>query len=144
MFLKTFQLIQCDIFEDNRGKVVFANDFDMNPIRRLYHIHHLDTDVVRAWQGHKVESKWFHCIKGGFDTKLVSIDDWQAPSKDLEIKSVQLCADNSQVLFIPGGYASGFKAITPNSILMVFSDMDVPSSKADDYRFDKGYFGKIW
>lgn len=142
--MKTIQLIQGGVFEDNRGKVVFANDFDLTPIQRLYHIHHPDTEVVRAWQGHKVESKWFHCIKGSFDIKLAAIDDWQTPSKDLEINSVQLSTDNSQVLFIPGGYANGFKALTPDSILMVFSNMDVPASKADDYRFDKDYFGKIW
>ena len=28
---------------------------------------------------------------------------------------------------------------------MVFSDMDVPSSQADDYRFDKNYWSeKTW
>lgn len=71
--MKTIQLIQGGVFEDNRGKFIFANDFDLTPIQRLYHIHHPDTEVVRAWQGHKVESKWFHCIKSSFDIKLAPI-----------------------------------------------------------------------
>lgn len=35
MFLKTFQLIQDGTLGDDRGKVVFANDFDLTPIKRL-------------------------------------------------------------------------------------------------------------
>jgi len=133
-------IIQGGIHQDDRGKIVFANDFDLVDVRRLYHISHHNTETIRAWQGHKVEAKWFHCTVGSFLVKLIKIDNWENPSLELEIETHTLSADDSQVLYIPPGYTNGFKAIEPNSSLLVFSDATLEESKNDDFRFDKNYF----
>ena len=54
----------------------------MSPIKRVYFTTHYDIEVVRAWQGHTIESRWFRCVKGSFNVKLVEIDNWENPSND--------------------------------------------------------------
>lgn len=38
------------------------------------------------------------------------------------------------MLSIPDGYYNGFVALDEGSVLMVFSDVDLETSKNDDYR----------
>ena len=52
-------LIQGGIHSDERGALAFVNSFGMEAVRRFYLIRHSDTRVIRAWQGHRTEEKWF-------------------------------------------------------------------------------------
>lgn len=122
---------------DERGRLTFFNDFDMTPVKRLYMIEHPDTTVIRAWQGHKVEQKWFYVIAGSFKVVLILPGDWESPSENVEVKEFILEAGKSQVLHIPGGYANGFKALQPNSKMIIFSDFSIEDAGKDDFRFDK-------
>jgi dTDP-4-dehydrorhamnose 3,5-epimerase len=142
--LKNTNLIGGGTYKDERGKIVFVNDFNMTNVQRLYHIHQSDVSVVRAWQGHKKETKWFHCIKGSFLVHTIAVDNWNAPSKDLQKEVFFLNESESSVLHIPGGNVNGFKALEKDSILMVFSDFTLAESKEDDIRFDKDYWEVGW
>jgi len=122
---------------DHRGTISFINDFDMSPIKRMYTIKHPSTDIIRAWQGHQIESKYFKCIQGRFLVALVAIDDWNTPSENLVTKVFILDAKNTEVLYVPNGHANGFKALDKDSKLLVFSDQDLESAKNDQYRFDE-------
>lgn len=134
------KLITGGFHEDARGKVAFVNDFNLAPVKRFYLITHPDTDIVRAWQGHKIECKWFYCTKGCFEIKVVKIDDWANPSKELVIESYLLTATKSQVLAVSEGCATGIRALEIGASLMVFSDKTLDEAKNDDYRFDKDYW----
>jgi len=138
----TPKLIEGGLHVDERGSVAFVNNFDLQSTKRFYSITHPDTSVIRAWQGHKKESKWFFCSKGAFLVLLVKIDDWEKPSIDLKVMSFQLFQNKPQVLFVPPGYANGFRAVEPSSTLFVFSDKNLSASKDDDYRFDKNLWYK--
>lgn len=116
--------------------MTFVNAFDLLDIRRFYTIHPRSTDVIRAWQGHQIESKWFYCLRGSFIINLVEIDDWQQPSLKLTPISFQLDVNKSEILYIPPGYANGFMATTSNSSLLIFSDTRLEQSTNDDFRFD--------
>jgi len=122
---------------DERGKLLYFNDFDMKPVRRFYIIEHTETKIVRAWQAHQKEQKWLHVIKGSFKIVVVKPDDWEMPSQKLFTKVIILKSDSNQLLHIPGGYANGFKALEVNSKLMVFSDFSIANAGEDDFRFDK-------
>ncbi len=122
---------------DERGKLEFFNDFDMSPIKRVYFITHFDTDVVRAWQGHTIESRWFYCVKGSFIVKLVEIDNWEEPSDSLKVYEYKLIADKQQILYIPNGFANGFKALEDNSKLMIMSNYGFNEIENDQIRFDQ-------
>jgi dTDP-4-dehydrorhamnose 3,5-epimerase-like enzyme len=128
------------LFSDTRGTVSFVNDFNLAPVKRFYLISHPNTDIVRAWQGHKIERKWFYCIQGSFEVKVVKIDDWVHPSKELIIQSYVLTANKSQVLTVTEGCATGIRALEIDASLMVFSDKTLDEAKNDDYRFDKNYW----
>ena len=59
---------------------------------------------------------------GKFTAAFVTIDNWEHPSQDLKPEIFHLTADKSQILCIPEGYANGFQAEEPDSILLVFSN----------------------
>lgn len=130
-------LIKGNQHSDERGTVSFINDFDLSPVKRMYTIQHPSTTTVRAWQGHKIESKYFKCLKGRFLVAVVAIDDWVSPSENLKPERYILDANNTEVLHIPAGYANGFKALDTDSELLVFSNLDLESAKNDQYRFDE-------
>lgn len=133
-------LIKGDTFRDERGIVSFVNDFRLDNIKRFYVITHPDLSVVRAWQAHKFELKYFYCLKGEFLLNLVKIDNWSNPSRELKVETYKLKEEISQVLQVPAGYASGFKALRMDSQLLVFSNKTTEESKDDDFRYNANYW----
>lgn len=123
--------------EDERGKLEFYNNFDMSCIKRIYFTTHLCTEVVRAWQAHKIENRWFCCTKGSFKVKLVKIDNFNNPSDILEVLEFSLSDKNQQILYIPSGYANGFKALQEDSKLMIMSNYMLNEIENDQVRFDE-------
>lgn len=130
-------LIQGNQYTDERGVIRFVNTFDLSPAKRFYTIEHKNTNVIRAWQGHKIEEKYFHVIQGSFLLAAVKIDNWAEPSKSLEPRQFILSAEENQVLHVPAGFANGFRALEPNSLLLVFSNLSMEHAVEDDYRYDK-------
>jgi dTDP-4-dehydrorhamnose 3,5-epimerase-like enzyme len=135
--MKIPEIIQGGIFADERGVISFVNDFQFQNVKRFYTIGHSDTQVTRAWQAHQKEEKWFYVLVGDFLIAWVKIEDWYQPSADLKAEHHVLSSANSEILHLPGGYANGFRALTPNSKMIVFSNFTVEESSADNYRFDK-------
>lgn len=134
------QLITGNAHKDNRGIIRFVNDFHFENIKRFYTITHPDTTTIRAWQGHQRETKYFYVTKGSFLINWIKIDNWQQPSKDLKINTHTLTDAQSEILIIPPGHVNGFKALEPDSTMIVFSDMLLEDSKNDDYRFAIDYW----
>ncbi|MEO7491040.1 MAG: hypothetical protein ABIU77_28235 [Ferruginibacter sp.] len=99
----------------------------MTQVVRMYCIAP-ELGIIRAWQGHKVESKWFFVAKGSFIVKTMTMD------KNNLITEYSMSEKESEVLHIPGGHYNGFEATEKGSVLMVFSDVDLDASKADDIR----------
>ena len=127
-------IIKGNTHTDDRGTVRFVNDFDMTKVVRMYSIEP-NIDVIRAWQGHKKETKWFYVAKGRFLVKTIGIET--------NIKSeFELSAAESMVLEIQGGHYNGFEALEEGSVLMVYSDFTLEASKADDLR--EGLDGIEW
>jgi dTDP-4-dehydrorhamnose 3,5-epimerase len=132
----TPKLIEGGVFSDDRGLLQFVNDFDMTAIKRMYFTTHPLIETVRAWQGHKIEKRWFFCVKGAFKINLVKIDDWENPSNNCKVFEFKLEENKPQVLYTPNGFANGFKAIEENSKLMMLSDHSLNQVENDNYRFD--------
>jgi dTDP-4-dehydrorhamnose 3,5-epimerase-like enzyme len=134
---KSIKLINGGSYEDERGKIIYFNELDLTPVKRFYNIYHPNCQIIRAWQGHKQESKWFHVVKGSFKIVTIKPDDWIKPSLEL-VPTVNILNDkNAEVLYLPGGFATGIQAVEPDSILTVFSNLSTSDSKNDDYRFDR-------
>lgn len=138
--MSEIKFIEGGISCDHRGKISHVNNLDMNEIERFYIIHQKETSVIRAWHAHQTEKKWFYVIRGSFVAAFVKIDDWKNPSLYLKPEIFQLTANNSQILFVPEGYANGFKANEPDSELLVFSNKVLPVALNDSWRYD----AKMW
>jgi dTDP-4-dehydrorhamnose 3,5-epimerase len=138
------KLIDGELFSDERGLLKSFNNFNFKEIVRFYEISPKSTSVVRAWQAHKKESKWFYCTKGAFIVKLIKLNSFDNPDSQLKISSYILTSDKAEILFIPGGYANGFKSICEDSKLMVFSNFDMISSREDDFRFKWDQWIENW
>lgn len=120
---------------DQRGSLIFFNDFNMSEVRRFYEIKPSSTNEIRAWQAHQYEKKWFYCSSGSFVVNLIKIDNFDNPSRALVSDRFVLIADRPEILEVAAGYANGFKAIKAKSKLMVFSNFSLDQSIDDDYRF---------
>jgi len=129
---------------DQRGKLKFFNNFEMEEVLRFYEIVPSSTNIIRAWQAHKEEKKWFYCLSGSFLLNLVKVDDFENPSDVLEVESYTLNEAEALVLVVPGGYANGFKAQVEGSKLMVFSSFSVSESQKDDYRYPLAQWAAQW
>ena len=125
---------------DARGILSYNNDFDLTPVKRMYVIENQDTQVVRAWQGHKKEQRWFTAVKGSFKIELIAIDNWEKPSKNLQKYNFTLTAEKMNVLHIPSGYVSSIQSLEAASKLLVMADCLLGENQ-DDYRFAVDYFG---
>lgn len=135
-------LIKGGVHRDSRGVLKFYNDFDMSLVKRFYIAEHFDITVIRAWQGHQIEQKWFYVTEGAFKVILVRPDNWANPSANLPYQEYVLKADQNEILNIPAGVATGFQALKPLSKLMIFSDVTLAQSIDDDFRYDKDLWYK--
>lgn len=120
------KVINGDVFTDDRGILKSVNDFNMSSVVRMYSIEP-NLGIIRAWQGHKFETKWFYVVKGSFLVKTMSMDS-------NHVNEYKLSSTEPKILKIPGGNYNGFEALEVGSILMVYSDFDLQQSKDDDFR----------
>ena len=128
------------LFVDDRGEVGCVNDFDMRQVRRFYTVANHRAGFIRAWHAHKKESKYVTVTSGSAIIAAVKIDNWSQPSQDLNIHRFVLSAAAPSVIFIPKGYANGFKTLTVDTKIMFFSMATLEQSRKDDFRFDAYYW----
>lgn len=138
------KLIEGTQYLDQRGCLKYFNTLDMKDVRRFYEISSSSTGIIRAWQGHRFERKWFYCTVGSFIINLVKVDDFESPSQDLVPVKYEISEKETQILEISGGFANGFKACENNSRLIIFSNFTLNESKSDDFRFPVEYWEANW
>jgi dTDP-4-dehydrorhamnose 3,5-epimerase-like enzyme len=130
------KLIKGGNFIDERGSMSFVNDFDIGTAKRFYTITHISKEIVRAWQGHEFEQKYFFPLQGKFLIAWVQIDNFANPSENLSPNFAILDAKDTALLHIPNGYANGLKALTQEAQIGVFSDFDLEKSVLEKHRYD--------
>ena len=120
MTFKVPTILQGGSHTDPRGTISFVNDFNFQGVTRFYNIHHPDTTIIRAWQGHTQESKYYYPVKGTWLIAWVKMD-FTIPEDQWTAEHIILKASDNKLLFLPPGYANGFKALEPDSIITGFS-----------------------
>lgn len=121
-------LIQGGVAVDDRGSVRFVNDFNFNSVKRFYQVQNHRQGFIRAWHGHQHEAKYVYVVQGSALIGAVNMET-QVVNKFV------LSAQNPKVLFVPSGYANGFKTLEENTIILFFSTSDLKDSLNDDIRF---------
>lgn len=138
-------IIKGGLAVDDRGELSFINDFNFKGVKRFYQVINFSTDIIRAFHGHLKEAKYVFVSQGSFLINCVSLDELGKPKKDSEVHRFVLTSKKPAVLFVPRGYANGFKALEKKSKILFFSTSNLDESKDDDFRFVWDYFGKeIW
>lgn len=125
---------------DHRGQIRFVNDFDMEQVKRFYLIRNVDTELIRGWRAHRIEQRWFYAVSGSFSVSIIQIDDWAEPSKNLPVQRHVLAAEKSEILHVPPGFGTAFRALSPDSELLVFADYGIDHAPMDDYTYATDYF----
>ena len=138
-------LIKGGLAVDDRGTLLFANDFGFEGIRRFYVVENHSRDVVRAFHGHKKEAKYVLVLAGSAIVAAVEMDHETKPNKKNKVHRFVLSAKNPHILFIPAGYANGFRSLEDGTKVVFYSTSSLDESKGDDFRFPHDYWGnEIW
>ena len=132
-------LISGNCHQDQRGQLFYNNDFDTSSIKRMYVIENYSVDFIRAWQGHKIEQRWFSAFQGRFKIQLIAIDNWEEPNDSLPKLEYILKSENLDILHVPAGYVSSIQALEEKSKLVVMSDYHLGEIN-DDFRYQMNYF----
>lgn len=127
-------MIEGKNFVDDRGMLTFFNDFDFSDIKRMYLVRNHNAGFIRAWHGHKRESKYITVIKGAAIVAAtpMSIHD--------DSFRVTLSEYDPKILIVPPNYYNGFKTLTDDTIIQFFSTKTLEESQEDDYREPYDYF----
>jgi dTDP-4-dehydrorhamnose 3,5-epimerase-like enzyme len=113
-------IIQGGSYTDDRGTIDFVNDFHFEGVKRFYTITHPDTFIVRAWQGHTSNAKYFYPTNGTWLIAWVKMD-FTIPEENWKAEHVIIKAADSKLLCIPPGFANGLKALEKGSTITVFT-----------------------
>ena len=78
-------------------------------------------------------------MKGSFTIKLIEVDDWNNPSKNLQQYAFTLDEKKMDILHVPKGLISSIQSLETGSKLLVMADY-LSGEIKDEYRYDAGYF----
>lgn len=124
-----------DLAVDDRGVVSFVNHFSLEKYKRFYVVQNHANRFIRAWHGHRHESKAVFVSSGSALVCAVKPDDWDTPSAELPVERFVLSSKKPSVLEIPAGFANGFMTLSADTTLIVYSSSSLSESLNDDYRF---------
>ncbi len=123
-------------FGDDRGYFT-AIPFGMDS-KRAYLLKNHRAGIVRAFHGHKKESKTLYVLKGACK---VAVIDMQTG----EWKMFVLTEKGANKLRVPPATFNGFVSLTDDTELLIISDRTYEESKADDIRLPYDILGReIW
>jgi len=134
------RLIRGGLATDDRGEVGFVNEFDFAGVKRFYMVSNHRQGFIRAWHAHRKEGKYVLVVKGAALVCGVKIDNWDQPSKDLQVHRHVLSERSPSALYLPPGYANGFMSLTDDAKLLFFSTTTLEDSLGDDIRYDARYW----
>lgn len=139
------KLIKGGIAVDDRGTLTFVNDFDFKGVKRCYQVKNFSKSTIRAFHGHQKEAKYAYVAKGSALVAVVKMTSTTKPSKKELVQRFVLSDKSPAVLYIPPGYANGFRSLEADTLIIFFSTSTLEESKGDDYRFPADYWGKkVW
>lgn len=118
---------------DDRGVVSFVNDFNFEGVKRSYMVENHEIGFIRAWHGHKNEGKYVSVVNGSAIVGAISITQPNFEYKDPQ--RYVLSSKKPQILWIPPGFANGFKSLEENTKIIFYSTSTLEESLNDDIRF---------
>ncbi len=135
--MKIFKVIEGKKAIDDRGSVSFINSFDPEQygIKRFYIVENHKKGFIRAWHGHRKETKYALVLQGTAILAAVNLME-VFDNYTLEPENEKIILDGSQpkIVQIPAGYFNGFKLLTEGAKIMFFSTNTIEEASDDDIR----------
>jgi dTDP-4-dehydrorhamnose 3,5-epimerase-like enzyme len=133
----TCKVLNGAVAVDDRGSVRFVNDFNFEGVKRFYQVENHRQGFIRAWHGHKKEGKYVWVASGSALVGAVSLDCGEIPDnlKNNIPQKYILSSSSPKILWIPPGYANGFKSLEDNTKIIFFSTATMDEAKTDDIRY---------
>lgn len=138
--MNEINILNIDTAVDERGYLHYCNSFNLSKYVRFYDVINYRSNFIRAWHGHKNESKAALVREGSAMICVIKIDNWDKPSKNLEIKKYFLSEKNPKILEIPAGCVNGFMSLEPKTKITFYSDKTTKESLEDDFRFNYNFW----
>lgn len=143
--MSEIKIIEGGMGIDDRGTVSFVNAFGFSDVKRFYMVSNFNLETIRAFHGHEKEGKYVFVSKGSIILCAVKMDDKIKPNKNNPVSRFILSARKPMIVFLPPGFANGFRSLESDTQVIFFSTSTLEESKGDDYRFPADYWGeKIW
>ena len=79
-------------------------------------------------------------VQGAAMICAVKIDNWKKPSKENKVEKIILSEKKPKIIYIPKGFANGFKTLKSNTKIVFFSTSTIRQSLKDDFRFEYNYW----
>ena len=136
------EIIEAGLAVDDRGTIVFANDFDFKGVKRFFTTQNHSKGTIRAWHAHKKEERYVFVAAGSIILGVVKIDDWDKPESSSAQRLI-VSASKPQIVHIPAGCATGFMSLTDDAHVIFFSTTTTEEAKDDDFRFPADMWN-IW
>jgi dTDP-4-dehydrorhamnose 3,5-epimerase len=118
---------------DDRGTVSYVNEFDFKNVKRSYMVENHKRDFIRSYHYHERESKYVSVVCGTILLSAVKVN-----KQDLDksvVKTFTLSSKQPKILWIPPGYANGFKSLEENTKIIFYSTSTLEDSLNDDIRY---------
>lgn len=130
-------------FLDDRGTLKNINLPSHFIPKRYYIVDNHSKGFVRAFHGHKKESKMITCVSGAVRVIIAPMS--RDGSINLEKKEVYHLGDgNAKTLYIPSGWFNGWQSLVDGAKILIVSSSSVEDSKNDDYRVDANIEPSLW
>jgi hypothetical protein len=131
-------IISGSLFADDRP-TSFPYGFS---IKRFYQVTNVCRGFIRAFHGHRMESKCVWVSRGSILLYYIPIGEVDSIK---HLKKCVLSAADPRMLYIPPGYYHGFKSLEEHTDVIFFSDKTTEESKGDDIRLSWDAFcEEIW
>ena len=86
--MSEINIVEIDTSVDDRGYLRYCNSFNLSSYVRFYDVINYQSNFIRAWHGHKNESKAAMVREGSALICLVKVDDWKKPSNKLRSQGI--------------------------------------------------------
>jgi len=133
-------LVDGGITFDDRGSITYCNELDLSNFKRYYIVSNFNKSFIRAWHGHKEETKIAMPIEGTVMFCVVKVNNWKNPNKKSDIKKFVISSNQPKMLIIPSGHTHGFMTLTDNAKVIFYSDKTLEESIDDDFRLPFDYW----
>lgn len=125
---------------DDRGVLIFCNDFNLAGVVRFYTITNHRRGFVRAWHGHRHSCTWLWPISGIWRVAANVMPEAMTFATEPQVFVI----DSTSILFVPAGWYNGHQNLTKGGVLGVFSTATLEEVTTDDCRLPWNRWPDVW